>query len=289
MSRGVTRIVLPLLILFSFAGASPAAENVRAPARAGEAAQPVPPAGLFALMLVEAEKGDPKAMLQVGSYFENGYGVERNYGKTLEWYRKAADAGLAEGAYNVGVCYEVGMGTAVNLDRAVAQYRTAADRGLAQASYKLAGMYFSGQGLPSDPAKGLLALAKAADGGHPQALNDLGMVYLNGLFGVRADGGVAVGRFTAAAGAGSADAMRNLVFIFKDGLAGQAKNPVEALTWYLICKRAGFPDKLLPLEADMSAGLDEAARAGAARKADEWIAARQQKAAGAAMPTSAKP
>ncbi len=273
MSRAQTGILAVFLVFFvctsAFAANSPASPVP---------GQAVSPAAVFAAVLVRAEKGDLPAMLRLGALYENGFGVERNFGKALEWYRKAGDAGLPEAVYNVGICYEIGMGTAVNLDRAVAQYRLAAEKGLAQASYKLAGMYFTGLGLPKDEAKGLEALTKAADAGHAQALNDLALVDLKGLFGVPQDAGAAEVRFTAAAGAGSADAMRNLLFLYKEGLGGRPKDPIKALAWYLICKQAGFREDLLPPEAELTADLDEAGRNAARKEAESRVAAwtRQQ-------------
>ena len=169
------------------------------------------------------------------------------------------------------------MGTAVNLERAVAQYRLAAEKGLAQGSYKLAVMYFSGHGLPKDAAKGLEAMTKAADAGHPRALNDLAMIRLRGLFGVKPDGPEAMRRLLAAAEVGSLDAMQNLVVVYAEGLAGQAKDPVKSYKWYLVCRRAGLPEHMLPPAGGVTAGLDDAGRKTAEKEAENWIAAWEKK------------
>ena len=90
----------PGAVLAAEAAASkaPAAESAaKAPAPKAEAGQAVSPQAVFAAVLVEAEKGDLLAMLRVGAFYENGYGVERNFGKALEWYKKSADGGLLEG------------------------------------------------------------------------------------------------------------------------------------------------------------------------------------------------
>lgn len=36
-----------------------------------------------------AELGDPEAMLNLGIAYEEGLGVEKNYGKAFRWYQKA--------------------------------------------------------------------------------------------------------------------------------------------------------------------------------------------------------
>jgi TPR repeat protein len=66
---------------------------------------------LFAAMLVNAEKGQPQAMLTVGALYEQGIGVPRNFTKAFEWYAKAANAGEPDAWMRLGVCHEVGIGT----------------------------------------------------------------------------------------------------------------------------------------------------------------------------------
>ena len=40
----------------------------------------------------------------------NGHGVDVNYKKAIEWYKKAAEQGHADAQYNLGVMYENGDG-----------------------------------------------------------------------------------------------------------------------------------------------------------------------------------
>jgi TPR repeat protein len=68
----------------------------------------------------EKEEGD--------RYFYNR-GVHQDYVKAMEWYRKAADQGLADGQYNVGVLYENGWGVTKDIDQAKVWYQKAADQG----------------------------------------------------------------------------------------------------------------------------------------------------------------
>lgn len=49
-----------------------------------------------------------------------------NYEAALWWYSRAANAGVASGAYNLGYMYESGLGTTVSEERAERQYRRAA-------------------------------------------------------------------------------------------------------------------------------------------------------------------
>ena len=42
---------------------------------------------------IPGQKGDPDAIKAIGGFYENGYGVEKNDKKALEWYLKAKLAG----------------------------------------------------------------------------------------------------------------------------------------------------------------------------------------------------
>jgi TPR repeat protein len=52
--------------------------------------------------------------------------VDRDYGEAMTWYRKAADAGNATAMYNIGVLYENGFGVQMDSDKAVEWYKKAA-------------------------------------------------------------------------------------------------------------------------------------------------------------------
>lgn len=66
-----------------------------------------------------------------------GQGVEQDYGKAVEWYRKAAEQGAASAQYNLGVCYEYGNGVEQNYGIAAKWYRKAAEQGHEQAKSNL--------------------------------------------------------------------------------------------------------------------------------------------------------
>lgn len=57
-----------------------------------------------------AEKGDPRAQVNLGSLYENGQGVKRNERLAVEWYAKAAEQGDVNAQYNLGQMYLHGQG-----------------------------------------------------------------------------------------------------------------------------------------------------------------------------------
>ena len=49
-------------------------------------------------------------MLQIGWFYDNGYGVERNAYTATRWYQSAAEAGNAQAQFNMGICHQYGYG-----------------------------------------------------------------------------------------------------------------------------------------------------------------------------------
>ena len=254
---------------------APSAPAASAPVASAQAApaqrQQIQPEAAFALASAAAEKGNAQAMLTLGSFYEQGIGVARNYSKTLEWYEKAAKAGQPEGYYNMGVCYEIGMGAGSDMAKSVQSYQKAAELGLPLAMYKLSAIYISGNGVAKDGAKGISWLEKAAAAGMPVAANDLGVIYLSGLLGQKKDEKKALVLFTRGADLGNLEAVRNIAMMYKDGI-GTAADPAKAYSWYLIARRGGYAGEdmvrmLGLLEGSLSASAAEQAR----KEADAWI------------------
>ena len=80
-------------------------------------------------------------------------GREQSYAEALEWYRRAAQAGDGLAMYNIGTFYENGRGVDEDLKAAYDWYNRAADKGIASAMHSLGKMLEAGRGLPADKAK----------------------------------------------------------------------------------------------------------------------------------------
>ena len=53
----------------------------------------------------KAENGDSKAQNIMGTYYESGNGVEKDYWKAIYWYTKAAEQGNPNAQYHLAVLY----------------------------------------------------------------------------------------------------------------------------------------------------------------------------------------
>ncbi len=92
----------------------------------------------------------------------------------IEWLRKSAESGFAEGQRYLGACYENGDGVPQNYTEAVAWYRKAAEQGDADAQYALANSYYYGRGVTKDYVEAVKWCRKAAERGHANAQYMLG-------------------------------------------------------------------------------------------------------------------
>lgn len=73
-----------------------------------------------------AEKGYPLAECQIGYFYFDGLGVEKDMTKAFYWTERAARHGDRDGQYNLAWFYEEGIGVAPDPDKARHWYRQAA-------------------------------------------------------------------------------------------------------------------------------------------------------------------
>ena len=76
--------------------------------------------------LVLAEQGYPLAECQMGYFYYDGLGVEKDLAKAVWWTRRAADHGDRDGQCNLAWFYEDGIGVERDMEQAAFWYRQAA-------------------------------------------------------------------------------------------------------------------------------------------------------------------
>lgn len=79
--------------------------------------------------LALAEQGYPLAECQVGYFYFDDLGVEKDLEKAVRWTRRAADHGDRDGQYNLAWFHEDGLGVEQDLEQAAFWYRKAALQG----------------------------------------------------------------------------------------------------------------------------------------------------------------
>ena len=104
----------------------------------------------FETMLNSANKGDKRAIYDVGACYLKGWGCEKNYDKAFEYANKAAEAGMSAAYTAVGCLYEKGYGTKQDINKAVEFYKKGGDMGDNNGYYCLGEMYYFGKSVPKD-------------------------------------------------------------------------------------------------------------------------------------------
>ena len=74
----------------------------------------------------------------------------------IEWYRKAAEQGVADAQFNLDVKYDTGLGVPQDYTQAAYWYHKAADQGVSLAQSSLGHMYHRGKGLTKDDVVSLM-------------------------------------------------------------------------------------------------------------------------------------
>ena len=123
---------------------------------------------------VAANRGSPRAQLELADMYTHGKGVERDPVQAAQLFRKAADRGHREAQTRLGWMYFRGNGMSRDYAAAEKWFRAAADQGHADGEFAIGWMYFRGEGLPRDYAAAEKWFRAAADQGHEQARNALG-------------------------------------------------------------------------------------------------------------------
>ena len=112
-----------------------------------------------------------KAQYKMGVFYEEGRGgLDRDIGKALEWYKKAALQKNPDGLFRVGMALKNGDGNEpVDYDKMIRYFTEAAQSGLAEAQYQLGYCYENGIGVPLSILQAKHWYDKAAKHNHRDA------------------------------------------------------------------------------------------------------------------------
>lgn len=111
----------------------------------------------------------PEAMIKVAQLAYDGK-IPGGKEESIRWYSRCAEMGYVSAMVNLGTIYYEGDGVQVDFEKAFSLYSAAAEAGDADAMFMVGRMYTSGMGVEADPAKGFEAFNKAAACGHELAI-----------------------------------------------------------------------------------------------------------------------
>lgn len=110
-----------------------------------------------------AKLGDKTAQYMIGHCYEDGKGVEKDFSKAVEWYRKAAEQGDSSAQYSLGEAYRKGHGVKKDASSAMVWYVKAANQSDYNALARLVWNSLHGESVPQSPAKALSWLEKLSE------------------------------------------------------------------------------------------------------------------------------
>ena len=194
-----------------------------------------------------AESGDAKSQVKLGNLYWDGKSFPENYGLAVQWYRKAADQGDAEGLSMLAVAYGLGAGVPRDEKKAETleqdsfrQYQAEASDGDAEAQWELGDMLEFG-GMFWSPVKNSVEAAKwyerAAKQGNLRSEWTIARCYETGV-GVDEQPVLAAEWYQKAADQGDERSQCKVGVYYLRGI-GVAKDPVEAAKYLGMAARKG--------------------------------------------------
>lgn len=124
-----------------------------------------------------AQLGDTDAMNVLGTFYNTGMGVPRDYQMARNWYQQAAQLGNAQAMANLGLLFEFGFGVPQNYSEAWRLYDQAAAEGNAFAIMHLGQMAEYGKGMAVDLKQARDLYLKAANLGDADASWRLALLF----------------------------------------------------------------------------------------------------------------
>ncbi len=161
------------------------------------------PEQLTHLVTAAAESGDPAFEYLLGYLYGAGQGVKQSDADALEWFRRSAEHGFADG------------------------------------QLALSGMYYHGRAVSKDPQAALVWLRRAAEQNHAESQYWLGTLYMSGVGKLLLhDPSEAFFWFRRAAESGNAKGMSGVAWLYEQG-QGVPRDPQKAIAWYRKAQELG--------------------------------------------------
>ena len=121
-------------------------------------------------LIARAQAGSAWDQLNLGAAYDHGRaGFPLDPVRAVAWYRRAAEAGLAEAQFNLAHCLATGNGTPRDDAEALAWMLKAAEQDLASAQYLVGVMLLEGIGGDADRGRAVRWLERAALNGNSDA------------------------------------------------------------------------------------------------------------------------
>lgn len=185
-----------------------------------------------------ARSGSVFSAMLLGKCYKMAYGLPRDQGKSVKYYKMAAEQGQVEAMRETAIL----MRNAKDDANALAWFNKAQQKGDVASTYYYGKMLCEGRGTARDAATGLTYLQKAADQGYGAAQYDVAEAYAKGS-GVERDDAKALRWYARAATSGNRAAWWQMAECYREG-RGTKVDFEEALYCYAKASDLGYHNKL---------------------------------------------
>lgn len=108
-----------------------------------------------------SEQNQSEAQGFLGSFYQNGFGLEKDCKKSIYWYQQSSQNGNEYSQWELGNLYYFGDCSKVDYNTSYKLWRPLAENGMQRAQYSLASLYCDGAGVKKDYRKCAYWLTKA--------------------------------------------------------------------------------------------------------------------------------
>ena len=127
-----------------------------------------------------AELGDSEAQYHIGIIYFSGFGVTKDEGRALNWFKKSAKQGHGASQSTLGWIYHYGEGVLKDYKKAMYWYHKASTQGYSGATSRIAILHFFGKGVNESRINAAKWMEEAAEQGSVVAQFRIGLMYAKG-------------------------------------------------------------------------------------------------------------
>lgn len=195
-----------------------------------------------------AKGGDPVAQNIVGAAYNDGHGVDKDIGMSINWFKKSADQGNVKALYNLGLAYRNDV-TPPDFANAISYFEQAMRDDYASAFTQRGEMYMLGQGSDALPDRARIVLNRAAELDDADGIAMLADLFRTGQGGEE-DVDMARHLYSRAAALGHGGAMGNLAVMYEVGM-GAPEDTAIAYALYVEAVELGDANSAINLASFM--------------------------------------
>lgn len=198
-----------------------------------------------------AERGDVRAINNLGLLWARGVGVEPNFQEAMRWWKEGARRGYPLSMNNLGLLYANGHGVKQDYGQAMKWWEMSAEAGNAWAMNSIGDLYENGQGVDQSYAEARSWYERAAQAEDGLAMYNLGHFYEDAL-GVEKNLKRARDWYERSADKGIALSMYKLARMLEEG-RGAPADLAEAHAWMTVASKYFTAEDAADAEANSQA------------------------------------